>query len=176
MQTPPDDTSRPIDDTARPFDDTPRATDTPPPAPPVDTSRPADTSRPVGTAERPLGVTIIAVLSAIGGFFGLLASLVFLGLGAAGTTSDLGGLAFLAGLIILAYSLLSLALAYGFWTLKPWAWPLGVGVQVLGIVQAVLQFLNDGTQFFSLLVSLAIAGVILWYLFQPHVKAAFGRT
>ena len=123
-----------------------------------------------------MGVTIIAVLSAIGGFFGLLASLVFLGLGAASTASGLGGLAFVAGLIILAYSLLSLALAYGFWTLKPWAWPLGVGVQALGVVQAVLQFLNDGTQFFSLLVSLAIAGVILWYLFQPHVKAAFGRT
>ena len=160
MQTPPDDTSRPIDDA---------------PAP-VETQRPAETSRPTGASERPLGVTIIAVLSAIGGFFGLLASLVFLGLGAATTASGLGGLAFVAGLIILAYSLLSLALAYGFWTLKPWAWPLGVGVQALGIIQAVLQFLNDTGQFFSLLVSLAIAGVILWYLFQPHVKAAFGRA
>ena len=145
MQTPPDDMS----------------------PPPVDTSRPVDTPRPVGAAERPLGITIMAVLSAIGGFFGLLASLVFFGL---------GGVAFIGGLIILAYSLLSLGLAYGFWTLQPWAWPLGVGVQALGILQAVLRFLNDGTQFVSLLVSLAIAGVILWYLFQPHVKAAFGRA
>lgn len=152
MQTPPDDTSRPLDDT---------------PPPPVETQRPVDTPRPTGAGERPLGVTIIAVLSAIGGFFGLLAALVFFGL---------GGIAFLGGLIILAYSLLSLALAYGFWTLKSWAWPLGVGVQALGIVQAVLQFLTQGTQIFSLLVSLAIAGVILWYLFQPHVKAAFGRA
>ena len=89
--------------------------------------------------------------------------------------SGLGGLGFVAGLIVLAYSLLSLALAYGFWTLKPWAWPLGVGVQALGILQAVLQFMDTG-QFFSLLFSLVIAGVILWYLFQPHVKAAFGRA
>ena len=67
-------------------------------------------------------------------------------------------------------------LAYGFWFLKPWAWPLGVGVQAVGILQAVLQFMNNTTQIVSLVISLAIAGLILWYLFQPHVKAAFGRA
>jgi uncharacterized membrane protein (DUF2068 family) len=126
--------------------------------------------------QRPTGVTIIAVLAAIGGIFGLLASLVLLGLGAAGTASGLGGLAFVAGIIVLAYAVLSLVLAYGFWTLKSWAWPLGVGVQVLGIVQAVLQFMNDSSQVVSLVISLAIAAVILWYLYQPHVKTAFGRA
>ena len=127
--------------------------------------------------QRPTGITVMAVLSAIGGVFGLLASLALLGLGAAATaTGGLGGLAFLAGIIILAYSILSLVLAYGFWTLKPWAWPLGIGVQVLGIIQAVLQFMNNSTNVVSLVISLAIAGVILWYLYQPHVKAAFGRV
>jgi uncharacterized membrane protein (DUF2068 family) len=126
--------------------------------------------------QRPTGVTIIAVLSAIGGVLGLLASLVLLGLGAAGAAAGLGGLAFMAGILVLAYSVLSLVLAYGFWFLKSWAWPLGVGVQALGIIQAVLQFANDSTQIVSLVISIAIAGVILWYLFQPHVKAAFGRT
>lgn len=127
--------------------------------------------------QRPTGITVMAVLSAIGGVFGLLASLALLGLGAAATaTGGLGGLAFLAGIIILAYSVLSLVLAYGFWTLKPWAWPLGIGVQVLGIIQAVLQFMDNSTNVVSLVISLAIAGVILWYLYQPHVKAAFGRA
>ena len=127
--------------------------------------------------QRPTGITVMAVLSAIGGVFGLLASLALLGLGAAvSATGGLGGLAFLAGIIILAYSVLSLVLAYGFWTLKPWAWPLGIGVQVLGIIQAVLQFMNNSSNVISLVISLAIAGVILWYLYQPHVKAAFGRA
>jgi hypothetical protein len=127
--------------------------------------------------QRPTGVTIIAVLSAIGGVFGLLASLALLGFGGAiaGATGLSGGMLLVAGLIVLAYSILSLVLAYGFWTLQSWAWPLGVGVEVLGIVQAVLQFMNDTRQIVSLVISLAIAGVILWYLFQPHVKAAFGR-
>ena len=127
--------------------------------------------------QRPTGVTVMAILAAIGGVFGLLASLVLLGIGASGAvTGGLGGLAFLAGLFVLAYAVLSLILAYGFWTLKPWAWPLGIGVQVLGIVQAVLQFMNDSTSVVSLVISLAIAGAILWYLYQPHVKAAFGRA
>jgi len=127
--------------------------------------------------QRPTGITVMAVLSAIGGVLGLLASVALLGLGAAVTaTSGLGGLAFVAGIIVLAYSVLSLILAYGFWTLKPWGWPLGIGVQVLGIIQAVLQFLDNSTNVVGLVISLAIAGVILWYLNQPHVKAAFGRA
>ena len=127
--------------------------------------------------QRPTGVTVMAILAAIGGVFGLLASLVLLGIGAAGAVAgNLGGLAFLAGIFVLAYSVLSLILAYGFWTLKPWAWPLGIGVQVLGIVQAVLQFMNDQSGVVSLVISLAISAVILWYLYQPHVKAAFGRA
>jgi hypothetical protein len=128
--------------------------------------------------QRPTGVTIIAVLSAIGGVFGLLASVALLGFGGAiaGATGLTGGVLVVAGLIVLVYSVLSLVLAYGFWTLQPWAWPLGVGVEILGIVQAILQFMNDTRQVISLVISLAIAGVIIWYLFQPHVKAAFGRT
>lgn len=127
--------------------------------------------------QRPTGITVMAVLAAIGGVFGLLAAVALLGVGAAASaTSGLGGLAALAGIIVLAYSVLSLVLAYGFWTLKPWAWPLGIGVQVLGIIQAVLQFMNNSTSVVSLVISLAIAGVILWYLYQPHVKAAFGRA
>ncbi|HEX2141080.1 MAG TPA: hypothetical protein VHK28_02230 [Candidatus Limnocylindria bacterium] len=126
--------------------------------------------------QRPTGITILAVLAAIGGILGLFAALAALGIGAAVGASGLGGLVLIVGLIALAYAVLSLAVAYGFWTLQPWAWPLGVAVQVLGIIQALGQFTSDQTNFVSLVISLAISGFILWYLFQPHVKAAFGRT
>jgi hypothetical protein len=126
--------------------------------------------------QRPTGITILAVLSAIAGVFGLIAALALLGIGAVGAAGGLGGMVFVAGLIALVYGIGSLALAYGFWTLKPWAWPLGVGVQVLGIIYAVAQYVNDPTQLISTIISLAIAAVILWYLFQANVKAAFGRT
>jgi low temperature requirement protein LtrA len=127
--------------------------------------------------QRPTGVTIIAVLAAIAGVFGLLAGIALLAAGpAVSSSTGLGGLVTVAALIVLAYSILSLALAYGFWTLKSWAWPLGVGVEVLGVVQAILQYMNDTRQVVSLVISIAIAGVVLWYLYQPHVKAAFGRA
>lgn len=126
--------------------------------------------------QRPTGITILAVLSAIAGVFGLLAAIVLLGLGGAVGATGLGGLVFVFGLVALVYAVLSLALAYGFWTLKPWAWPLGVGVQVLGLIYAVAQYLNDPNQLVGAIISLAIAAVILWYLFQPNVKAAFGRS
>lgn len=126
--------------------------------------------------KRPTGVTIIAVLAAIGGVFGLLAALVLLAGGTVGGATGLGGFLFVAGLLVLAYAVLSLVIAYGFWTLQPWAWPLGIGVQVLGIVQALLQFMNDPNQLFNMVVSIAIAAVIIWYLYQPHVRAAFRRA
>ena len=36
--------------------------------------------------------------------------------------------------------------------------------------------MNNSSNVVSLLISLGIAAFILWYLFQPNVKAAFGRT
>ena len=128
--------------------------------------------------QRPTGVTVLAILAAIGGVFGILGGLALVGFGgvaAAGGVAG-GGLATIVGLLLLAYGVLALVLAYGFWTLKPWAWTLGVGLQAAGIVINILQFVNDSRQLVSAIVSIAISALILWYLFQPHVKAAFGRT
>lgn len=125
--------------------------------------------------QRPTGVTILAVVSAIGGILGLLAGLALLGIGSLVAASGLGGFAAVAGLIVLAYAILSLVVAYGFWTLQTWAWPLGVAVEVLGIVQALLQWGNNGSGVGTAILSIAIAAFILWYLFQPHVRAAFSR-
>lgn len=127
---------------------------------------------PTTTRERPLGVTIIAILAAIGGILGLLGSLAVLGIsGAAGVG---GGV--LWGIIFLVLAVASLAFAYGAWSLKPWAWTLGVGLAVLNVLMALYWFTQPGGSIVSLIISLAINGVILYYLFQADVKAAFGRT
>lgn len=128
--------------------------------------------------QRPTGVTIIAVLAAIGGVFGLLGGLTLIGLGGFIAASGVAGgaLAPILGLLLLAYGVLALVLAYGFWTLKPWAWTLGIGLQAAGIVINILQFVNDSTQLVSAIVSIAISAAVIWYLYQPNVKAAFGRA
>ena len=127
---------------------------------------------PTTTRERPLGVTILAILAAIAGILGLLGSLALLGIsGAAGVG---GGM--LWGIISLILAVAYLAFAYGAWSLKPWAWTLGVGIAVVGILWALYWFTQPGGNVVSLLISVAISGVILYYLFQADVKAAFGRA
>src|SRR3712207_1825572 len=70
-------------------------------------------------SQRPLGITILAILAAVAGVLGLLGSLTLLGFG-------LG----IYGLLFLVLSVVYLVFAYGAWTLKPWAWTLGVGLSV----------------------------------------------
>ena len=81
----------------------------------------------------------------------------------------------IAGLILSVHALLSLVLAYGAWNLRPWAWPFGLGLKMLGIVNSLLQYAYDPRQLQTLIMSLALAGAILWYLLQPSVREAFGR-
>ena len=127
---------------------------------------------------RPTGVTILAVLAAIGGFFGLLAGLTVLGVGGflIGAGGGIyGGLATIAGLVILTQAVLALAFAYGAWTLKPWAWVLGVAAWVLSLILSAYAVVSGGS-IGDQVVSVAIAAIILYYLFTPQVKAAFGRA
>lgn len=128
--------------------------------------------------QRPTGVTILAILAFIGGIFGILGGLALVGFSGRIAASGVagGGFATILGVLLLLYGVLALVLGYGFWTLKPWAWTLGVGLQAAGIVLNVLQFINDSTQLVSAIFSIAISVAILWYLYQPHVKAAFGRA
>jgi hypothetical protein len=127
--------------------------------------------------QRPTGITVLAILAAIGGVFGILGGLALIGVGTVvASSTGLGGLAAILGLIALAYGILSLVLAYGFWTLQPWAWTLGVGLEVAGIVINVLQYINNSSALGGTIFSIAINAIVLWYLSQPNVKAAFGRT
>lgn len=123
------------------------------------------------TRQRPLGVTILAVLAAIAGILGLLGSLALMGLMTAG-----GGALMIIGLVSLVLSILYLAFAWGAWTLASWGWTLGVGLAAASILLTLFGFTQGTQEIIGALISLAISGVILYYLFQPDVKAAFGRT
>ena len=125
---------------------------------------------------RPVEVTAIAVLAFIAGWLGLIATIAFIAVGdEIPPATTLGGLAGIAALILSVYALLSLVLAYGAWNLRPWAWPFGLGLEMLGVVNALLQYAYDPRQLQALIISLAIAGVILGYLLQSSVRQAFGR-
>lgn len=126
---------------------------------------------------RPQGVTILAILAAIGGVLGLLAGVLALGIGgavAAGGSGVLGGLVGLLGIVAIAQGALALAFAYGAWTLKPWAWMLGIVAFGISLGLAVLNIINGDLS--GQILSAVIAVAILYYLFTPAVKQAFGRA
>jgi hypothetical protein len=126
---------------------------------------------------RPTGITILAVLSAIGGILAILGSLALIGIGGVVGASGgglLGGGAVVIGLFILVVGVLELAFAYGAWTLKPWAWTVGVAVEVLSLISSALGVVGGGNVSGQIL-PIVIAVAILYYLFTPPVKAAFGR-
>jgi len=134
---------------------------------------------PTPTAARPTGITILAVLSAIGGVLGILAGIALVGLSgvaaAATGTAGLFGLGVIFGLVALATGVASLGFAYGAWTLKPWAWPLGVALQVISLALSALTVVGGG-DIAGQVIGVAIAAVILYYLFQPGIKTLFGRA
>ncbi len=134
---------------------------------------------PATPSARPTGITILAVLSAIGGILTLLGGVALIGVGslaAAGTgTAAYFGLGAVFGILLLASGIASLVFAYGAWNLRPWAWTLGVALQVLGLVLAVVTILG-GADITSQIIGIVINAIILYYLFQPNIKSAFGKA
>ena len=135
---------------------------------------------PAGT--RPTGVTILAILAAIGGVLLVLAGLgaTILGGAVAGSVAGasgvaVGGSVLILGLVALVLGVLYLAFAYGAWGLKPWAWTLGIASQIISLVLSVLRIVTGGS-ITSEIISIAIALILLYYLDTPDVRRAFGRN
>src|SRR6476646_7418284 len=86
------------------------------------------------SAQRPMGITILAVLAIIGGLFGLLGSCALLLGGSVLAAAGGGGGGVVLGVVTLINSVLLLAFGVGAWTLQPWAWLLGVISQGISVV------------------------------------------
>jgi hypothetical protein len=120
---------------------------------------------------RPRGVTVLAILAAISGVLAILGSVAlmprFVGAGA---------VELVLAVVTLGFGLLYLALAYGLWTLKPWAWTLGVGLSVGSIVLTIVN-LTQGMQYpVGAIISVAISAAVIYYLFTEGPRRAFGKA
>jgi hypothetical protein len=137
---------------------------------------------------RPIGVTIIAILNIIGGIIMLLGGITLV---AAGTilpslppsafqngnltepNINLSGIAIAIGGVIIAIGIVSFIVAYGLLKGMRWAWTLTV---VLSIISIVLNAISIATGNIGGIISIIISGIILYYLYRPHVKAYFGKA
>jgi uncharacterized membrane protein HdeD (DUF308 family) len=105
---------------------------------------------------RPLGVTLIAILTAIGGIIFLASGLVLL----------------IVGIILLALGIAYLVMAYGLWKGRGWAWTITLILSAIGIIVAIVSVAAGNV---SAIISIIIQGIVIYYLYRPNVKAFFGK-
>ncbi len=116
-------------------------------------------------AERPLGVTLIAILLAVNGIVVLVGSI------ATFAPEPGGNLAAIIGVI---FGIALLYLAYGMWTLQDWAWWTTVVLEGINAIFAIVA-LVVAPGAIATWITLALALIIIAYLVQPNVRDDFVR-
>ena len=118
--------------------------------------------------ERPLGITILGALWIILGllYFAIGMGFAFMGVVISGLLGSLGGILILVGLV-------DFVLGIGCYMAWPWVWTVSVVFTALHILIGIASLLTTGI---GALLGLIIPFIIIYYLFQPHVKAYFGKT
>lgn len=115
---------------------------------------------------RPLGITIISILLGIDGIVEAILGIISL----------VSGAAPLGGIVLLILGLLTLALAWGLWTLQSWAFWGIVIIEALNVIYTIYEFAmgRANANVSSLIFSLILPIVILLYMFlDRNVRRAF---
>jgi uncharacterized membrane protein HdeD (DUF308 family) len=130
---------------------------------------------------RPLGVTIIAVLTIIGGIAFLASGITAVTVAPflSGTSTNNNNniiapiLSALTGFALLILGIAYFVMAYGLLKAKGWAWTITVVLSCIGIA---LGFVSIVTGHIGSIFSVVINGLILYYIYRPNVKSFFGKT
>jgi len=124
--------------------------------------------------KRPDGVTMVSIYCFVAAGFSLLgvcavAALPFIVMAAAQSDPDarpavaiLGAVAIVGGIATLFWAALNAAVGWGLWRMQPWARWAAIVLAALGLL--------------SVPIGTVIGALILWYLFQPEARRAFGET
>lgn len=117
---------------------------------------------------RPLGVTIIAIIAAVGGIFSLFGGAMVL----SGSASGPLALAY----VVILFGILGLALGAGFFTGAKWAWIAGITIYIISIGLGIAEVLYGGSVGGVGGIIRILAGVIIpIYLTRKEPKAFFGK-
>ncbi len=127
--------------------------------------------------ERPVGVTILAILAGIAAVFAAIHALQFLGIipfviGPAGYTVRYFSFwyALMSGLLVWVYIWLTRAL----WNVQPDAWMFLVIVTMFYLILDTVMLLG-ATKWEDASVSIIVNAIILLYCMLPGVRSAFGK-
>ena len=126
-------------------------------------------------ANRPFLITVIGILTLLGGLAVLLAGVLLFAMPDSAIADafkdsgivDIGNLVDILGVGLIIVGLIFLVVAIGLLKGWTWIWYVAVILYVIDIILGILM-LPAG------IISLVIAIVIIYYLFRPHVKEFFG--
>jgi len=131
---------------------------------------------------RPLGVTLLAILHVLQAILALIIGLVLIALGAYLLPFLVGmprfarhpGLLGIIGGIAIVMALLYLLLSYGLWTGKGWAWTISLILAGLGIIISLVGLILRSAV--GAIITLILDALIIYYLTRINVKAYFGKA
>ena len=125
--------------------------------------------------QRPTGIAILAALLILLGFLSLFGGLTTFAAPSQAVTTPIPYVTPAAlGVAYIVVGALGLIVGYGLWFLKGWAWILAIVVVALRVVLDVVGLFSGSAM--ASFAGLVVSAVVLWYLFRPEVKRAFGRA
>ena len=119
----------------------------------------------------PIGVAVLGFFALVNGLGFFVIGLRLMGVVTFGPAETGSGL-FFWGLLTFVLGIAYIAVAWGAWTLRIWAWTFGMLIAILGIFNAVMVTLATGNLGTGIATALLPAAV-LWYLNTAGVKNAF---
>ena len=120
----------------------------------------------------PVGVALLGFLALMAGFAYSIVGLRFLGAVTFGPAQLGSGLVLWGGLTLLV-GIMFFAAAFALWATQPWGWLFAHILAIFGLIEAVLVMIANNSLTDGIAVAL-FPLLVLWYLNDRDVKAAFG--
>jgi hypothetical protein len=120
----------------------------------------------------PVGVALLGFIALMAGFAYAIMGLRYTGFVVFGPGSIGSGL-FFWGLLTLIVGILFIAAALALWSVQPWGWLFAHFLAIFGLLEAFFVWMANNSFTDGVAVAL-FPLVVLWYLNDRDVKAAFG--
>ncbi|GCE07067.1 DUF2127 domain-containing protein [Dictyobacter aurantiacus] len=111
--------------------------------------------------QRPVGVTIIAILQAIGGVLEILGGIFLLNVST------------VAAIIPIVLGIIALVLAWGLWTLKPWAFWVTVVLEAINLISGIISLVTGNVSAAAVIQTIIALAVLIYLFADRNVRAAF---
>ena len=130
--------------------------------------------------QRPIGITVIAILMIIGGLILIFTGLTPLFMGPIISfdsdiaTNQLGLLITIGGSVLVGLGIASLIVSWGLLKGKGWARVITLIISIIAIIAAIITLLSSEDLIH--IISVIIYGLIIYYMFTKKVRVFFGKV